>query len=361
MPQPIIPVKNLYYLLCYAWDQLEQGQLIDVSRCPSTELVDLFTMVLCEGVKHLARRGLEQRYEVQTEVLPTLRGRIDVFGSARRFLPSIGKAMCQFDELTVNSLNNQIIKATLKKLSVVKDLNSGLRTQSNLLLKSLQGVEDIAITNQCFQRTQLHSNTRFYRFLLNICELIHASSLIDTEIGSTRFRDFRRDEKAMARVFERFLYNFIQREVDSVKVKRDRIEWQATSLSDPALSLLPSMNTDISISRGANRLIVDAKYYTNTLSSRWETEKLHSHNLYQLMSYLNNASNQGVGSIAGMLIYPKIERHLRQRYVINGYPVYIATIDLNQDWPEIHSEMVKLVDFVFDTEASDLVVNLHHA
>ena len=40
--QPRIPIKNLYYLLCYSWDQLEQGQLVDVANCPSTELVDLF-------------------------------------------------------------------------------------------------------------------------------------------------------------------------------------------------------------------------------------------------------------------------------------------------------------------------------
>ncbi|ARV17030.1 hypothetical protein AEP_00064 [Curvibacter sp. AEP1-3] len=352
MTQPTIPIKNLYYLLCYSWDQLEQGELIDVERCPSTELVDLFTLVLCDGVRHLSRRGLEQSYQLRTEVLSTLRGRIDAFGSARKFLPSLGKAVCQFDELTVNSLNNRLIKATLKKLSVSKGLNSELRKQTVIILKSLRNIEDIVVTKREFQKVQLHSNTRFYRFLLNVCELIHDSSLVETQSGSTKFREFVRDEKAMARVFERFLYNFIQREIQTVKVKRDRIEWQATSLSDPSLALLPSMNTDISISRGADRLIVDAKYYTTTLSSRWETEKIHSHNLYQLLSYLNNAPKEGIESTAGMLIYPKVDKSLRQRYVINGFPVCIATVDLNQDWPLVHAEMVDLVDFAFNSKVT---------
>ena len=60
MDAPRIPIQNLYYLLCYAWNHLKQGEMVDVSNVPSTELVDLFAVVLCQGVEHLARRGLEQ-------------------------------------------------------------------------------------------------------------------------------------------------------------------------------------------------------------------------------------------------------------------------------------------------------------
>ena len=41
-----IPIQNIYYLLCYAWDKLEEKELIDVDPVGMTELVDLFARVL---------------------------------------------------------------------------------------------------------------------------------------------------------------------------------------------------------------------------------------------------------------------------------------------------------------------------
>ena len=56
----MIPVQNLYYLLCYAWDQWNEGKVVDVSSTEYTGLQDLFAKVLCGGVKHLIRRGFDR-------------------------------------------------------------------------------------------------------------------------------------------------------------------------------------------------------------------------------------------------------------------------------------------------------------
>jgi 5-methylcytosine-specific restriction enzyme subunit McrC len=45
-----IPVRNLYYLLCYAWDRLEEGDVVAAEQEGATELVDLFARVLEGGV-----------------------------------------------------------------------------------------------------------------------------------------------------------------------------------------------------------------------------------------------------------------------------------------------------------------------
>ena len=39
---PKIPIQNIYYLLCYAWNRLEERDIVDVSGIDSTNLVDLF-------------------------------------------------------------------------------------------------------------------------------------------------------------------------------------------------------------------------------------------------------------------------------------------------------------------------------
>ena len=55
-----IKVANIYYLLCYAWDKLEEKEIVDVQEDGITELVDLFASVLVNGVTHLFNQGLDR-------------------------------------------------------------------------------------------------------------------------------------------------------------------------------------------------------------------------------------------------------------------------------------------------------------
>jgi 5-methylcytosine-specific restriction enzyme subunit McrC len=212
------------------------------------------------------------------------------------------------------------------------------------LHRDLHGVDEIALNSHSFRRVQLHANNRFYRFLLNVCELIHGSWLPDKQTGSYRFRDFVRDERAMAQVFQNFLYNFIRIEIPSWKAKREHIKWRAKSETDPSLALLPGMETDISLQRGMHHLIIDAKYYQNTLTQRYETSKLHSANLYQLLTYLSNAERPAGTSLRGMLVYPRVDRPLREQYEIQGFGVTVVTVDLNQPWEKVREEIFGLID-----------------
>ena len=344
MDAPRIPIRNLYYLLCYAWNQLPQGELVDVSRVPTTELVDLFALVLCDGIQHLVRRGMEQGYEPREEEIAGVRGRMDILQSVRRFLPAHGRAACRFDEMTSNTLANRILKSTLGRLMHVAGLDDGLRKRVHGLYRDLHGIHEITVTSHSFRQVQLHANNRFYRFLLNVCELIHGAWLVDQEAGTYRFRDFDRDERIMARVFQDFLYNFIRIEVPSWTVERQYIRWQATSISDPELSLLPRMETDISLKREGQHKIIDAKYYQETLVQRFDQEKIHSAHLCQLFAYLANAGRKPGMALTGMLLYPQVGRHVCDRYVLLGYPVTIATVDLGQSWEKVRQQLLELVE-----------------
>lgn len=346
MDSPRIPIRNLYYLLCYSWDQLPQGELVDVSRITGTELADLFAHVLCDGVAHLARRGLEQGYERREAELKGVRGRIDLLQSARRFLPAHGLALCRFDEISANTLANQIIKATLLQLKRTRGLDRDLQKRVAALHRGLQGVAEIRLTSHAFRRVHLHANNRFYRFLLNVCELVHSAGLVDQSTGDYRFRDFVRDEQRMAMVFQNFLYNFIRREVPGWQVRRENIQWDAESSTDPLLSLLPQMQTDITLCRGTEHKIIDAKYYQKTLAERYGTSKVHSDNLFQLFSYLANGSKKRGADeqLSGMLIYPRVDRTVRAAYTLQGrFPIMVATVDLEQDWKALREEIIQLI------------------
>lgn len=343
MDEPRIPIRNLYYLLCYAWNHLQQGELADVSRLPSTELVDLFTLVLCDGIEHLARRGLEQGYELKEEDIAGVRGRMDILQSTRRFLLAHGRAACRFDELSVNTVPNQILKSTLGRLECARGLDARLRKRVHAIRRGLHGISEIPLSSHTFRTVQLHGNNRFYRFLLNVCQLIHEERLPDREGGAHRFREFVRDERIMARVFENFLLNFIRIEIPCWTVSRERFSWEATSRTEIGLSLLPCLETDVSLRRGGEYKIIEAKYYQETLVQRHGAERIRSGHLYQLLAYLANAKKDTGDQPQGLLLYPRVDQTVRAEYVIQGYEVTVATVDLDQPWEVLKQEIIGLI------------------
>ena len=204
-----IPIRNIYYLLCYAWDRLAEGELVDVTSIDSTELADLFATVLLNGTNHLLRRGLGQDYENHVDELSSIKGRVDVANSSRRMLMSHGRAICAFDELNVNTLPNRIVKSTICYLSGVRTLDKTLKEKLHFIYRRLGGIDDVPLTRQLFRKVQLHSNNRFYKFLLNICELVLASWMVDESAGSYKFRDFVRDEKRMGQAIRELCFQLL--------------------------------------------------------------------------------------------------------------------------------------------------------
>jgi 5-methylcytosine-specific restriction enzyme subunit McrC len=336
-----IPIQNVYYLLCYAWDALDQGEVVDVSHLPSTELVDLFAFVLLDGFQHLCRLGLERGYHETNEEVYGIRGRLNVAPSLRRPIFMIGRAHCTYDELTANTLANRIIKSTLAQLGQDENLDRHLKDQVRSVVRQLPGIDSIQLTNNLFRAVAATSNRRFYRFLLDVCELIYDASLPEGS-GSRKFRDFRRDDKKMWRLFQSFLLNFIQRECRQWSAKSEEIAWHAISQTDHSLNLLPRMVTDISAWRPGEYRIIDAKFYSDTFSRNFGAPKLHSENLYQLVTYVLNAKPKNGVHPDGVLVYPKVTETLREEYNILGRKFSICTVDLAAPWKIIDRELREL-------------------
>src|SRR5919107_686026 len=124
-----IPIQNIYYLLCYAWNKLEEGEVVGVSAINSTRLVDLFAKVLAGGTHHLIRRGFDRGYLAFAEETPRIRGKIDFSSSLKRNLLARGQARCEYEELDHNVLHNQILKTTLERLSLAEGLDTKLREE----------------------------------------------------------------------------------------------------------------------------------------------------------------------------------------------------------------------------------------
>jgi 5-methylcytosine-specific restriction enzyme subunit McrC len=342
-----IPIQNIYYLLCYAWNHLEAKDIVDVGGLESNELVDLFAHVLIGGTNHLLRRGLDRGYLTFSDDLTGLRGKIDVTATVKRSLLAKSRAHCQFDELSHNVLHNQILKTTIGKLARTQGLDKKLKHQLLLIYRRMHDVDDISLSKLAFRRVQLHRNNAFYDFLMNICELVQENLLAEQHGSGYRFRDFLRDEKKMSKVFEKFVVRFFKREQRKYSVAgSERLEWDALPFTEESRDALPIMVMDITLRAPDRTIIIDTKYYKETLQSNYGKETIHSGNFYQIFAYLKNLESKGAADARaeGMLLYPTTTRSLDLTYMIQGHLIRVCTINLAQHWEGIQQDLLKLLD-----------------
>ena len=335
-----IPVQNIYFLLCYAWDRLDEGELTQVNSETCDTLQDLFAKVLISGTQRLMKQGFHRGYMEEVEETASLRGRIAFSPSVRAMSWSKGRMVCEYAELSYNTIPNRILKTTLRNLLYVEGLEEKHKDQLAGLLHQLHEVSPIRITSKLFRRIQYHQNLRFYRFLMHVCEFVH-ESLLPTEGGrDSHFRDFIRDERKMAYVFEDFIRNFYRRERPDYRVGKKNFGWQDIEGDDAAIALMPRMETDVDLSKGDQLTILDCKYYKEAFTSNRDVEKMRSGHLYQLYAYIKNRAILDSSSrVSGALLYPDVGQSFCHQFKLQGHEVTVANIDLHQPWPKIHAAL----------------------
>ena len=175
----MIPIKNLFFILCYAWGRLDEGELVSASVDEVNTPQDLLARILVNGSNRILKDGLDRGYLEFAEESSSLRGKIDFSTSISRLLFEQAKAATFVDELSHNILHNQILKTTLLSLSNSDLVDSRLRHELARLVRKFNGVDLIRLTASVFKRVQVHQNNSFYAFLTNVCELVYLHRVPD--------------------------------------------------------------------------------------------------------------------------------------------------------------------------------------
>jgi 5-methylcytosine-specific restriction enzyme subunit McrC len=337
-----IPVKNIFYMLCYAWGQLAEKDMTRIAREDEKDIQHLLTRILVVKLRSLIKRGFYREYGAKHEEMSLLRGKILFSESVHSFSFNRGKMHCEYEELRLNIPHNQIIKTTLHSLLMVRELNQLLLNDVQSLNHYFEGVDIISLNPNVFSNITLHRSNQQYRFVLDICQFLYESLLIHENGDEARFTDFERDTKRMPYLYEEFVRNFYKMELPEYRVKRDRFNWDAVGDN---LNYLPTMETDISIENKYEKWIIDTKFYRDAVKGHRGSDKLISGNLYQLFSYLSNYKDSSYTKkyLKGMLLYPLVGQELNLSYEIKGFPIKICTVDLNQDWKHIHKRLLKII------------------
>jgi len=155
-----IPVANIYYLLCYAWDEFTPRRMIGVEGEQFPDTLHLFAHLLVVGLRTLHRQGLETGYVIVEEPTSTLRGRILMGNTIQVRAKQPQKVFCAFDEMSADVVSNQILKATMRRILGEEHLEAELRGDVRRSLSLLPSVSEIELNNRLFHEVHLHQNLK---------------------------------------------------------------------------------------------------------------------------------------------------------------------------------------------------------
>ena len=338
----MIPVQNIYYMLAYAFQVLNENGYKNIETEQFDNVGELCAAILSKGVSLQLKRGLGKEYVSETEPLSSLRGKIDIAESIKTQSMLRKQLVCTYDDFTVNSYMNRIIKSTMELL-IRSDITKARKKELRKLLVFFGDVEPLNVYDINWQ-LQYNRNNQSYRMLISVCYLVVKGLLQSNTSGGTKLMDFL-DEQRMCRLYERFILEYYRKEHPEIRASASQIPWQ---LDDDFSFMLPVMQTDIMLSKGNTTLIIDAKYYGHTTQEQYGVHTLHSGNLYQIFTYVKNKDaeyGEQPHNVSGMLLYAQTDESVQPNnvYHMGGNKISVRTLNLNCSFQEIASQLDGIV------------------
>ena len=342
----MIPVQNIYYMLAYAFQVLNENGYKDIATEQFDNVGELCAAILAKGVSIQLKRGLGKEYIPRTEALSSLRGKIDISESIKTQSMLRKQLVCAYDEFSVNSYMNRIIKSTMELLIRAK-IRSAQKKELRKMLVFFGDVESLDV-REINWKLQYNRNNQSYRMLINVCYLVVKGLLQSNSASATKLMDFL-DEQRMCRLYEKFILEYYRKEHPELKARASQIPWQ---LDDDFGLMLPVMQSDIMLSKGSTTLIIDAKYYSRTTQSQYGFNTLHSGNLYQIFTYVKNKDAEygdEPHTVSGMLLYAQTDENVQPNHVyqMSGNQISVRTLNLNLPFEEIKTQLDGIVETHF--------------
>lgn len=340
----MIRYQNIYHMLAYAFQVLNEQGYKDVAVEKFENTAELLTAILCRGVAVQIKRGLMREYIVIEEPLSSPRGKINISQSIK--IQSIRKKqlVCAYDVFTTNAYNNRIIKTTFDIL-LKSRISKERKKEIKKLLIYFDEIELIDRQNISWNQ-RYDRNNQTYRMLISICNMVIKGLLQTSTDGSVKLMDFL-DEQRMCRLYEKFILEYYRKHYPELKPSASQIPWALEEGCSNAM--LPIMQSDITLSLGHKVLIIDAKYYSHTTQVQYEKHTIHSNNLYQIFTYVKNKDTEFADKpheVSGMLLYARTDDDIQpdNTYLMSGNKISVKTLDLNCDFAEITKQLDRIAE-----------------
>lgn len=333
-------IKNVYYMLTYAFQELRQNNYEEIAGEDFDEIHDLFAEIIAHGVSYQIKQGLHRRYIEYSDHLTTMRGKLNL-NDTIKFRSSARQVLaCEYDEYSVDNIFNQILKSTMLLLLKHPKVKAERKHNLKRLLPYFSTVSEADLKSVRWKFLRFDRNSRTYRMLLYLCYFIVDNILLTTERGSYNLQSYS-DEK-LSRLFEKFVLEYYKRHHPECNPSAKQIKWNIIEDESPAKDILPILQTDIYLTIGDRTLIIDTKYYSQSMQTRYEKRTIHSNNHAQIFQYVINHDKNHTGKTDGMLLYARTQEEIQpdgQVKLGDKNMIYYRNLDLNQEFSGIRAQL----------------------
>ena len=347
-----IPVRNLWLLMLYASDLFRTRGIgyVGLEDSPD-DLPDLIAELLARAVEVRQRRRLSLGYRSRDAVLSRVRGRIDVLTTERHQLLDRGLVACRFDELTIDTPRNRLVRAALESISrIVRRKDVSRRCRSLAMGMAAMGVSGDVPTRAQMSTDRFGRNDADDRFMVAAAKLALDLALPTETSGPNVLPLPDREATWVRRLFERAVggfYDVVLGPQGWRVLCGGTLGWQIDQKSSGIDKILPAMRTDVVLDHPSTgqRIVIDTKFTSIVTSGWYREETLRSGYLYQIYAYLRSQVGRGdafADRASGLLLHPAIGHMVDETVVIQGHQIRFATVDLAAAPGEIRSQLLRL-------------------
>ncbi len=327
--EPKLPIDRVLFLISYALDPARWQRDEGLYRSTDT-LVDAIAAIFGRTLRNALRQGVLQGYRATQDALTTVRGRIRLDEQLRRRFAAPHPIELEYDEFTVDTDLNRMLKAALHTLSRLPIRSAGVRRGLHVCSTAFDSVELVEYTAYGLPAFTWNRLNHHFAPAADLARMILESTSLELTEGQQRGAAFTID---MNRVFESFVRTALR---EALILDRSAFPDRPPTLALDAaerIRLVP----DLTWWDGDRCLFVGDVKYKRVAADGF----VHS-DVYQLLAYA-----VALGLRDGLLVYPSGEgidtAHLVERA---GIRLHLRSIDLRGRPDEILRSVGVLADYV---------------
>jgi 5-methylcytosine-specific restriction enzyme subunit McrC len=305
---PKIPSASVLRMLAYAFLRWPEQMLLpeDVQYDTDSFLFEPLIRLFNDLVAARVRRGLVQDYVRHEENLSLIRGKLLLRDHIHRNVGYPSRAYCRFFENTVDILDNQIIRRTLKLL-LSNGGWSGM-TEHGLIANrhQFEAVSDVDLRSVRWEAHHYHRLNEDYEPIHRLCALFLATSSISEAVGKLQFSGFLLD---MNKLFEKFVEQAFV--TVGAKLGVEICPQKPERLADiPFVRIYPDI---IVACAGTTAAVVDAKYKRDAFGPQ-------NSDMFQVIAY-----GTALRCSDTYLFYPETELAVEKTVPVRNSPIVVNT------------------------------------
>lgn len=350
-----IPVRNLWLLMLYASDLVRlSGPGVFGLEENFDELPDLVAELLCRTVEQRLKRNLSSGYRPRNEVLTRVRGRINVLQTVGRCLLERGQVACRFEELTIDTARNRLVRSSLETLSrIVRRPDLRHRCWSLATDFALLGVAYGKPSRAQISADRIGRHDAADRFLVALAQLACDLALPTEDAGTEPLFAPDREVAWVRRLYEKAVGGFYdvvltQPQYAWTVGTGQQLEWPVEAQTVGLAAILPHMVTDIVLDHlsTGRRIIVDTKFNEILTRGWYRDETLRSGYLYQIYAYIRSQCGRGdtrADNAEGLLLHPSVGDPVDEAVIVQGHLIRLSTVDLAAPASSIRQQLLDLI------------------